>query len=146
MVETLKQLKKDWELMVFTASAPEFANKIIDQIDPDGSIFSARLFRDHCFRTEKGLYIKDLRIINRPPQSIVLVDNAAYSYGFQPFNGVPIIPFEGSDQDLEMLFLKEYLDYLLGKADVRKVNREVFKYHLYLENLNLNKLTKKLFK
>jgi CTD small phosphatase-like protein 2 len=61
----------------------------------------------------------------------VLVDNAAYSYGFQPENGIPIIPFLGSKQDAELLFLSDYLDYLKDVPDVRKVNRETFKYHMF---------------
>lgn len=145
-METLNELKKKWEIIVFTASAPEYANKIIDQIDKKRELFSFRLFRDHCYQTDKGFYIKDLRIISRPASSMVLVDNAAYSYGFQPFNGVPIIPFMGDKNDAELLFLGEYLEYLYDKPDVRKVNKEYFRYHLYQEGMNVNKLTKKLFK
>lgn len=132
--------------MVFTASAPEYANKIIDQIDKKKDIFSFRLFRDHCYQTDKGFYIKDLRIISRPPETVILVDNAAYSYGFQPFNGVPIIPFTGDLSDGELLFLTEYLDFLFDKEDVRKVNKEHFKYHMYKDGISVSKLARKLFK
>lgn len=132
--------------MVFTASAPEYANKIINQIDKNKDIFSFRLFRDHCYETEKGIFIKDLRIISRPPETVVLVDNAAYSYGFQPFNGVPIIPFLGDKTDAELLFLGEFLEFLYDKVDVRKVNKEFFKYDLYEGGGNVSKLAKKLFK
>jgi len=45
MKETLLRLKKDWELILFTASAPEYANRIVNAIDPDGSIFNFRLYR-----------------------------------------------------------------------------------------------------
>ena len=68
--------------MIFTASSPQYANKIIDQIDKEGTLFKTRLFKEHCFPTKKGLYIKDLRILAREPSRTVLVDNAAYSYGF----------------------------------------------------------------
>jgi hypothetical protein len=30
---------------------------------------------------------------------MVLVDNAAYSYAFQPENGIPIIPYYHGDKD-----------------------------------------------
>jgi CTD small phosphatase-like protein 2 len=39
------------------------------------------------------MYVKDLRIINRRPEDIVLVDNAAYSYAFQLDNGIPILSY-----------------------------------------------------
>jgi TFIIF-interacting CTD phosphatase-like protein len=30
---------------------------------------------------------------------MVLVDNAAYSYAFQPENGIPILPYYQGDKD-----------------------------------------------
>jgi CTD small phosphatase-like protein 2 len=39
------------------------------------------------------MYCKDLRIINRDMDSMVLVDNAAYSYATQLDNGIPILPY-----------------------------------------------------
>jgi CTD small phosphatase-like protein 2 len=78
----LEKVRKDWELIVFTASAPEYANKIINAIDPEDELFSFRLYRENCYLTDKGIYIKDLRILERPMERCVLVDNAAYSYGF----------------------------------------------------------------
>ena len=39
------------------------------------------------------MYVKDLRVIDRPASDLVLVDNAAYSYAFQMDNGIPIIPY-----------------------------------------------------
>ena len=146
MVETLRKLLSDFELMVFTASAPEYANKIIDAIDPKNEIFSFRLFRQHCYQTEKGLYIKDLRIINRNPKEMVLVDNATYSFGFQLSNGIPIIPFYGDKSDAEMMFLYEYLHYLLDKPDMRKINKKIFKFHLYGDGLTFDELRTKIFK
>lgn len=133
-------------MIVFTSSAPEYANKILDVIDKKREIFSFRLFRKHCYPTEKGLFIKDLRILSRSEKQILLVDNAAYSYGFQPFNGVPILPFLGDKQDAELLFLSEYLDWIKDADDVRKVNKEFFKHHVFLEGGSIKSIMKKLFK
>lgn len=134
MKDVLEKLQKDWELIVFTASAPEYANKILNAIDPKEELFSFRLYRENCYLTDKGIYIKDLRILERPMERTVLVDNAAYSYGFQPFNGIPIIPFTGYKHDAELLFLSDYLDYLKNFPDFRKINRETFKYQFYLNS------------
>lgn len=56
-----------------------------------------------------GPYVKDLRIIDREPSQMVLVDNAAYSYLFQQDNGVPIIPYYNGSQDFELKALQTYL-------------------------------------
>jgi len=50
--------------------------------------------------TEEGVHIKDLRVIgNRDLKDLVIVDNAAYSFGYQIDNGVPIIPFYDNKND-----------------------------------------------
>lgn len=44
--------------------------------------------------TDEGVYIKDLRVIaNRNMSDLIIVDNAAYSFGFQVDNGIPILPY-----------------------------------------------------
>ena len=48
----------------------------------------------------KGVHIKDLRVIaGRDLKDVVLVDNAAYSFGFQLENGIPIIPYYDNKND-----------------------------------------------
>ena len=40
---------------------------------------------------------------------MVLVDNAAYSYGHQQLNGVPILPYYEGNNDYELKALLVYL-------------------------------------
>ena len=55
------------------------------------------------------MYIKDLRIFSdRNISDIVLVDNASYSFGFQIDNGIPIVPFYNSKDDVELIILGNY--------------------------------------
>lgn len=77
--------------------------------------------------------MKDLRIINRDLSKMVLVDNAAYSYGFQIDNGIPIIPYYEGKEDCELLMLKYYLSKLKTAEDVRDINRETFRLRNYPE-------------
>lgn len=54
--------------------------------------------------------MKDLRIIqNRSLESILIIDNCVGSFGPQVANGIPILPFNGNQDDKELLHLKEYL-------------------------------------
>ena len=48
---------------MFTASHSNYANKVIDFIDPTNEIISHRLFREHCFHTADGVIFvnRDLR-------------------------------------------------------------------------------------
>lgn len=122
----LKELALHFELIVFTASHPFYADKAIDLIDPDKTIFSKRLLRENCIKRKENLYIKDLRIFNRDPQSILIVDNAIVSFAFQLDNGVPIIPFYDDKEDDLLLKTTEYLLSLKDVEDVRKLNSKTF--------------------
>ena len=75
-------MSKLFEITVFTASHSIYANEVINYLDPNNEYISHRLFRESCLETDDGLFIKDLRIINRDLSQIVIVDNAAYSFSF----------------------------------------------------------------
>lgn len=109
-MECLKELNQYFEIIVFTASHSCYANKVLDYLDPHKQYIHHRLFRDNCIQTQEGVFIKDLRIFNnRNLEDLVLVDNAAYSFGYQLENGVPIIPFYSNKNDQELKHLIGYL-------------------------------------
>ncbi len=111
---------------MFTASHPHYADVVVNILDPKRELFSKRLFRDSCIRTDNGLFIKDLRVLNRDLRSVVIVDNAIFSFAFQLDNGIPIIPFYDDREDRIMPKIAEYLLGLEGLEDVRSVNRQTF--------------------
>jgi CTD small phosphatase-like protein 2 len=46
------------------------------------------------------MFVKDLRILGRKLENVVLVDNAPHSYMQQISNGIPILNFlKGKDDD-----------------------------------------------
>jgi CTD small phosphatase-like protein 2 len=81
-----------FDIYVFTASSPSYANAIINFLDPEGKYIIGILNRVNCMETKNGFFIKDLRILkNKKLKSIVIVDNLVYSFGLQIENGVPIL-------------------------------------------------------
>jgi CTD small phosphatase-like protein 2 len=78
-------------------------------LDPENKYIQHRLFREHCYLTAEGMYVKDLRVINRNMGEMILVDNAAYSYSFQVDNGIPIIPYYEGKNDFELKALEKYI-------------------------------------
>ena len=128
-VTLLEGLFEHYEIMIFTASHSCYANEVLDRLDPKG-IIQHRLYRENCVYTEEGLYVKDLRTINREMKDMILVDNAMYSFGFQLENGIPILPFYHNKDDNELLHLKSFLLKLHESNDVR----EKLKESLRLEN------------
>jgi len=56
---------------------------VLNEIDPEKQYIKYRLYRESCYQTEEGVYVKDLRIIrNRQLKDMVIIDNAVYSFGF----------------------------------------------------------------
>ena len=93
----LKKMSKKWEIIIFTASHQNYANAILDEIDPEGTLIHHRLYRQNC-SILNDMYVKDLSLLNRDLSKMVLVDNAAYSYILQMSNGIPILPYyDGKD-------------------------------------------------
>lgn len=134
-VKCLRKLREHFELVVFTASHACYANKVLELLDPSNELLSYRLYRDHCHKTEEGVYVKDLRIIaNRNPKDLILVDNSAYSYGFQPYNGIPIVPYYDSDDDSQLNELADFLLSIKDCEDVRPVLRQAFQIDTVVEH------------
>jgi CTD small phosphatase-like protein 2 len=80
--ECLLEANKHFEVIVFTASHKCYADTVLDYLDPTGELIAHRLYRDSCVMVD-GIYIKDLRILaNRKLSEVVIVDNAAYSFGY----------------------------------------------------------------
>jgi len=125
-IETLKELSEFYELVVFTASHSNYADVVIDLLDPNRTIFAKRLFRENCIHTDNGLYIKDLRVLGCDLKSTIIVDNAIISFAFQLDNGIPIIPFYDDKDDKILPKIKDYLLSLKDLEDVRTINRKTF--------------------
>ena len=66
-----------YEIVVFTASQKQYADKIIAQIDPKKRI-SHLLNRDHCIIINKIYYLKNLKILGRDLKQVILVDVIVY--------------------------------------------------------------------
>ena len=126
----LKKVSEMFEIFVFTASIKEYADAVLDYLDPESKIFKHRLYRDSCIPINNKVYIKDLRIfVNRKPENIILVDNSFYSFCNQPGNGVLINTFYNDPDDTELINVLNYLqNYLLSATDVRKVNEKIFNF------------------
>lgn len=58
---------------------------------------------------------------------MLIVDNAAYSFGYQIDNGIPIIPFYDYKEDQELKYLIYYLKSISGVKDLKEANKRLLK-------------------
>ncbi|OMJ73323.1 hypothetical protein SteCoe_28007 [Stentor coeruleus] len=82
----LIELKKYYELSIFTAALQDYADWAIDSIDTEKSI-SYRLYRQHTMQTGP-VFIKDLSRLGRDLSKVIIVDNVAENFRLQPGNGL----------------------------------------------------------
>ena len=129
----LQTVARMFEVVVFTASQKVYADKLLDLIDPKKNLIQHRLFRDACLCVQ-GNFIKDLSVLDRDMQKVVLVDNSPHAYGYNVNNGVPILSWFDDERDSELLKLVEFLKRIEAADDARHVVRDQFKtYKLVAE-------------
>lgn len=56
----ISDLKSLFQIVVLTASTSDYADSILDYLDPHYSLFEARFYRENCVKTAEGVYLKDL--------------------------------------------------------------------------------------
>ena len=118
----LKEVSKYFNMAIFTAAMKNYADTIIDYIDPNNEYFQFRLYRDACIPIQQRLYIKDLRIIkDYDPMNVILMDNSLYSFMNQPSNGMLVNSFYTNHKDTQLISAKNFLiNHIFPCNDVRK--------------------------
>jgi CTD small phosphatase-like protein 2 len=82
VLDCLTAASSMFEVAVFTASHQCYADTVLDYLDPNQTLIHHRLYRENCVMVD-GIYMKDLRIFtNWDLPNIIIVDNAAYSFGY----------------------------------------------------------------
>ena len=131
--ECLAAVSSFSEVVVFTASQRCYADAVLDFLDPGRTMVKHRLYRENCIAYE-GVYLKDLRVLTgRRMEDVIIVDNAAYSFGYQLDNGIPIISWYEDKADCELRNLVDYLRRNVQQSDVRVMNRATFKLGAFYE-------------
>jgi len=133
--EFLKECAKMFELVLFTAGEENYANKVLDHIDPAGYI-QHRLFRQHCTKVD-GNFVKDLSRLGRKLDQIIIIDNSPLAFSFQPLNGIPCDSWYDNQMDKELLQLLPMLSNLKDVKDVRDELAEIYHIGRFLSELRL---------
>lgn len=125
----LRAMEANFELVVFSASISEYAERVTDWLDEEQRI-EGRLCREHCEETPEG-HIKDLSRLGRDLRQVILLDvfstqNSPISASYQPDNLLLISSFRGSD-DTELEQLYPVFQALIDVEDVRPILKALHK-------------------
>ncbi|KAJ3376300.1 hypothetical protein GGF31_000367 [Allomyces arbusculus] len=130
----LRAVAEHYTVLAFTAGIREYASQILDHLDPDGTIFAGRLYRDSCTDMRSGLvspapgapvtpstYAKDMTKVCDDMARIILVDNTPGCFALQPANGLPVKSWYSDPYDQSLPRLQEFLIEVKDVADLRLV-------------------------
>lgn len=130
----LRSVGKMFEVVVFTASVSKYASPLISVLDPDGKYCHHRLYREHC--TEyAGSFVKDLTLLGRSLNKVIIIDNSPAAYLYQPRNAIPCTTWVGDPSDNELPQFLPLLQLLSVTDDVYPI---LDAYHELLAQNNVN--------
>lgn len=115
----LKHVSQWFDLIIFTASLPEYADPVIDWIDSN-NVIRSRYFRSSC-QVLNNQYVKDLSLLGHDLSQICILDNSPISYLYNQDNAIPIDGWTSDPDDTALLDLLPFFDALRLCHDVRSI-------------------------
>ena len=118
----LEEMSKIFEIVIFTAALKDYADSILDVLDPNKKLINYRLYRQHT--SVVGItYCKDLSKIGRDLGKTIIVDNLADNFKLQPNNGIHILTWLDDMKDTQLYDLGKILKDLVSRqpSDVRPI-------------------------
>ena len=136
---SLDLIQKDYNIVIYSSSNKMYVDNILDFMDPDHIYFNYRLYQEHCFKFNingKIYYTKNLNIFKNicSLKDIIIVDCSVIGFGFFLENGIPIIPFYDSKEDVELKILSYYLVSISSNFDLRQALKRDIKLNDYLQD------------
>lgn len=112
-------MSKYYEIIIFTAALQDYADFILDIIDPN-NVICHRFYREHTVQHENS-YVKDISKIGRDLKKMIIIDNMAENFKLQPENGIYILSWYGESDDRALYDLTPLLKEIVKKkfGDVR---------------------------
>ena len=122
----LEEMSKYYEIVIFTASVKDYADTILNQLDPEKKFISYRLYREHT-TVLKRTYLKDISKLGRDLSKIIIIDNASDNFRLQTDNGIFINTWIDDQTDTILFDLIPILKDIVVKKvpDVRKALRKI---------------------
>ena len=139
--EFLEDMSKIFEIIIFTAATKDYADSILDLIDPDKKLINHRLYRQHTSICDIT-FVKDLTKIGRSLNRCLIIDNLADNFKLQPYNGIQCGTWMDDMKDTQLNDIDIILTQIIErkpqdlKPIIRRLNDEINRK--MKSNINLN--------
>ena len=137
----LEEMAEKFEIVIFTAALKNYADSILDILDPNKKLIKYRLYRQHV--SLSGItFCKDLSKIGRDLGRTIIVDNLEDNFKLQPNNGIHIWTWLDDMKDTQLDDLGKILKDLVSNNpnDIRPIIKK-FKEDINKKmrnNMNIN--------
>lgn len=101
-----------YECVIFTAATQDYADWVIDQIDPN-RLITNRLYRQHALPWGP-IFVKDMSRLGRDLDRLLIIDNVQENFMLQPHNGIFISTWYDDPHDTALFGLTPLLDELIS--------------------------------
>ena len=125
-LEFLNQLNEFYEIITFTAGTKEYAEYILNILDPNNEKIKYRLYRQHVTILGSNVY-KDLSKLGRDLNKVIIIDNMKENFKMQPNNGLYVKTWINDINDYQLKDLLKLLKdiVLLNVPDVRPIIQKI---------------------
>ena len=124
--EFLREMSEIFEIAIFTAAMQDYADGILDKIDPNKVYIKYRLYRQHT--SISGIsFVKDLSKLGRDLSKVIIIDNLPDNFKLQPHNGLGIKTWLDEMKDTQLNDIGQFLKNLIAKKpnDIRPILQKV---------------------
>ena len=126
LTEFLNKMAKMYEVVILCEEDIFFASQLVESLDTNHTIFSARMGRE-CLCLRNGELVKDLSYLNRDLKNVIIIDKSANMVRFQPDNAIILPEFKGDKNDKALIELIPFLEHLV-KDRITDVREEINKF------------------
>ena len=122
----LEEMSKIFETVIFTAALKDYADSILDLLDPNKKLINYRLYRQHT--SIYGItFVKDLSKIGRDLSRMIIIDNLGDNFKLQPDNGIQIGTWLDDMKDTQLEDLGKILKDMIEKKpnDIRPIIKKI---------------------
>jgi len=127
----LNEMVSNYEIVVFTAALQEYADPVLNHIDPENRIISRRLYRQHTESTDSFGNLKDLSILNADLSKTIIIDNVPENFNRHRANGIFIKSWYSDSSDTALRDLIPVLkDIVKSKTQDVRVYLKNFRQRL----------------
>jgi Dullard-like phosphatase family protein len=137
----LEDMSKIFEIAIFTAATKDYADSILDIIDPNKKLINYRLYRHHTSICDIT-FVKDLTKIGRNLNRCLIIDNLADNFKLQPNNGIQCGTWIDDMKDTQLNDIDIILTQIIErkpqdiKPIIKRLNDEINKKMKGNTNLN----------